>query len=78
MIEKKFGNGMRDILGSCHSLLRQSRAMFTRDVALPKKAAVQPFILFAFSHALNRWLKIAKTLTKKKSYQKQPDFFTHC
>ena len=35
MIQKKFGNVMRDILGSCHSLLRHSRAMFTRDVALP-------------------------------------------
>ena len=35
MIQKKFGNIMDDILGSCHSLLRHSQAMFMRDVALP-------------------------------------------
>ena len=50
MIQKKFGNGMRNILSRRHALLRHAllrhallrhallrhtRAMFTRDVALP-------------------------------------------
>ena len=35
VMQKKCDNGVRDISSRRHSLLRHSRAMITRDVALP-------------------------------------------
>ena len=49
LTQKKFGDGMHDILSRRHSLLRHSRAMFTRDVALPQKSGCPTF----HSHSLS-------------------------
>ena len=34
MIQKKFGNGVHDILGRGHTMLRHTRAKLKRDVAI--------------------------------------------
>ena len=73
-MQQKCGNGVGNILSRRHSLLRHSRAMITRDVALPeKRASVQPLIP---SHCFPRIKQlvedfasqIAKTLTARHNF----------
>ena len=67
MIQKKFGNGMRDVLNRCHSLLRHSRgAVYARRCIALKKRLFNLSFPFTVSHALNSWLKVAKTLKTEK------------
>ena len=65
-MQQKCGNGVGNILSLRHSLLRHSRAMITRDVALPeKRASVQPLIPSHCLPRINSWLKILPAKLQK-------------
>ena len=68
MIQKKFGTGMRDILGSCHSLLRHSRAM----------SGYPSFHIIRFLPRIKPLVENCKNFNQGKKLPKTAGLFTHC
>ena len=67
-MEKKCGNGVRNILSHSHSLLRhRTRDVYVRRCTVLKKYPSELRFLFPVSHILNNWLKI---LPNSKNFNK--------